>query len=153
MEKNFKELTPEELRRICNPDDLGFETTDEVTKGPHKVISQERVSPAILFGVGMDGLDYNIYVAGPQKAGMTHITKTLIEEISREQKPPTDWCYINNFERTGPPEGPVIAHGKGKELKKDMGEAGDIRNDIPDVFESEDYAQKRSLKTVQIQRG
>ncbi|MGC1403956.1 MAG: ATP-binding protein [Thermodesulfobacteriota bacterium] len=156
MEKNFKELTPEELRRICNPDDLGFETTDEVTKGPHKVISQERAVRAILFGVGMDGLDYNIYVAGPQKAGMTHITKTLIEEIAREQKPPTDWCYINNFKEPDRPKALSLPSGKGKELKKDIEELlGDIRNDIPDVFESEDYAQKREelLKRFNLERA
>ncbi len=29
-ENGFKELTPEELRRICDPDSLGFETTEEL---------------------------------------------------------------------------------------------------------------------------
>lgn len=156
MEKNFMELTPEELRRVCNPDELGFETTDELVSGPHKVVSQERAIRAILFGVGMDGLDYNIYVAGPPKAGMTYITKTLIEEIARSQKTPTDWCYINNFKEPDRPKALALPSGKGKELKKDIEELlTDIRNDIPDVFESEDYAQRREelVKQFNLERA
>jgi predicted ATP-dependent protease len=156
MRKNFKELLPEELRRICNPDELGFETTEEIVKGPQKVISQERAVRAILFGVGMNGLDYNIYVAGPPKAGMTYITKTLIEEIARSEKTPTDWCYINNFKEPDRPKALALPSGKGKELKKDIEELlGDIRNDIPDVFESEDYARRREelLKQFNLERA
>lgn len=144
MEINFKELTPEDLRRTCNPDSLGFETTDELTIGPDKVIAQERAVRAILFGIGMGGLDYNIFVAGPPKTGMTYITRTLIEEIALAQKPPSDWCYVNNFKEPDHPKVLELPSGKGKELKKDIDELiNEVRNDIPEVFESEDYGQRR----------
>jgi len=152
---NFKELTPKELRRICDPDDLGFETTEELAVGPDKVISQERAVRAILFGVGMDGLDYNIYVAGPPKAGMTYITRTLIEEIARGKNPPPDWCYIHNFKEPDCPKTLSLPSGKGTELKKDIEELiGDLQRDVPEVFESDDYAQRKDelLKKFNAER-
>ncbi len=140
----FRELTPEELRRTCDPDSLDFETTEELAVGPDKVISQDRAVRAILFGVGMDSLDYNIYVAGPPKAGMTYITRTLIEDIARDKNSPPDWCYIHNFKEPDRPKTLSLPSGKGKELKKDIEELiSDLQRDIPEVFESEEYAQRK----------
>ncbi|MBI4763934.1 MAG: AAA family ATPase [Deltaproteobacteria bacterium] len=144
MKINRKELTPEELRRTCDPDSLGFETTEDLPISPDRVISQDRAVRAILFGVGMDGLEYNIFVAGPPKTGMTYITRTLIEEIARSKNPPMDWCYIHNFKNPDRPKALSLPSGKGKELKKDLQELiADLRNDIPEVFESEDYSQRK----------
>jgi lon-related putative ATP-dependent protease len=156
MEMNFRELTPEELRRTCDPDSLGFETTDELTVGPDQVIAQDRAVRAILFGVGMDGLEYNIYVAGPPKTGMTYITRTLIEKIARENPLPPDWCYIHNFKDPDRPRALSLPAGRGKELKKDIQELiADLRNDIPEVFESEDYSQRKEelLKKFNSERA
>lgn len=140
----FRELTPEELRKNCDPNSLGFETTEALAVGPDKVISQGRAVRAILFGVGMDGLDYNIYVAGPPKAGMTYITRTLIEEIARGKDSPPDWCYVHNFKEPDRPKTLSLPSGKGKELKKDVEELiSDLQSDIPEVFESEEYAQRK----------
>ena len=111
---------------------------------PDRVISQDRAVRAILFGVGMGGLEYNIFVAGPPKTGMTYITRTLIEEIAQGKNPPLDWCYIHNFKNPDRPKALSLPSGKGKELKK--GPSGidrRFRNDIPEVFESEDYSQRK----------
>lgn len=156
MGTKFRELTPEELRRICDPDSLGFQTTEELAVGPDKVISQDRAVRAILFGVGMDGLEYNIYVAGPPKAGMTYITRTLIEEIARGKNSPPDWCYVHNFKEPDRPKALSMPSGKGKELKKDIEELiSDLQIDIPEVFESEEYAQRKEefLKKFNSERA
>ena len=34
MRIDRKELTPEELRRTCDPDSLGFETTEDLASQP-----------------------------------------------------------------------------------------------------------------------
>ncbi len=155
MKKDFRELTSDELRRTCDPEILGIETTDDLPIGPDKVIAQERAVRAILFGIGMGGLDYNIYVAGPPKSGMTYIARTLVEEIAMDKEPPTDWCYINNFKQPDSPRALALPGGKGKELKKDIAEfISEIRVDIQEVFESEDYAQRREelLKQFNFER-
>jgi len=156
VEKKFRELTPEELRRSFDPETLGFETTDDLMVGPDEVLSQDRAVRAILFGVGMDGLDYNIYVAGEPKTGLTYLTKTLISQIAKEKNPPPDWCYVHNFKEPDRPKALALPGGKGKELKKDIVELiSDVRNEIPEVFESEDYGQRRDehLKKFNAERG
>ncbi|MFH0788185.1 MAG: ATP-binding protein [Pseudomonadota bacterium] len=155
MKNDFRELTSDELRRTCDPEILGIETTDDLPIGPDKVIAQERAVRAILFGIGMGGLDYNIYVAGPPKSGMTYIARTLVEEIAMDKEPPTDWCYINNFKQPDSPRALALPGGKGKELKKDIAELiSEVRVDIQEVFESEDYAQRREelLKQFNFER-
>ncbi len=155
MKFKIKELKPEALRRTCDPDSLGFESTETLVLGPDKVISQDRAVRAILFGVGMDGRDYNIFVAGPPKSGMTYITRTLIEEIARDINPPPDWCYVHNFKEPDRPKTLSLPSGKGKELKKDIEELiVDIQSEIPDVFESEEYAQRKEefLKSFNTER-
>jgi lon-related putative ATP-dependent protease len=156
MRIHRKELTAEELRRTCDPDSLGFETTEDLPISPDRVISQERAVRAILFGVGMSGLEYNIFVAGPPKTGMTYITRTLIEEIAQSKNPPMDWCYIHNFKNPDRPKALSLPSGKGKELKKDLQELiADLKNDIPEVFESEDYSQRKEelLKKFNSERA
>jgi lon-related putative ATP-dependent protease len=144
MKNGPQELTPEELRRTCNPESLGFESTEELTVGPARVIAQDRALGAILFGVGMDGLDYNIFVAGPPKTGMTYITRTLIEDIALNKPSPPDWCYVHNFKEPDRPKALSLPGGRGKELKKDLQELiAELRTDIPEVFESEDYSQRK----------
>jgi lon-related putative ATP-dependent protease len=144
MKNHHRELTPAELRRTCDPDMLGIETTDDLTSIPDKVIAQERAVRAILFGLGMDGADYNIYVAGPAKAGMTYIARSLVQEIASNKNEPIDWCYINNFRDPGTPKVLSLPSGKGKELKKDISELiNEVRTDIPEVFESDDYSQRK----------
>jgi lon-related putative ATP-dependent protease len=144
MKNRHRSLTPAELRRTCDPESLGFETTDDLTAIPDKVIAQDRAVRAILFGVGMEGSDYNIYVAGPANAGMNYITRTLVKERASQKNPPTDWCYVNNFKNPDIPKVLALPSGKGKELKKDISELiSEVKTDIPEVFESEDYSQRR----------
>jgi lon-related putative ATP-dependent protease len=156
MPSPVKELKPEDLRRTCNPDTLGFETTAELGAGPAKVISQERAVRAIDFGVGITGrLDYNIFVAGPSKTGMTYITRSLIDAAAQKNETPSDWCYVNNFKEPDQPKALALPRGRGKELKKDIDELiGTVRTEIPDIFESEEYAQRREeiLKQYNLER-
>ncbi|HMK65372.1 MAG TPA: ATP-binding protein, partial [Thermodesulfobacteriota bacterium] len=156
MKNSFRELTPEEMRKSCDPDSLGFETTEDLSAGQDTVLSQDRAVKAILFGVGMDGLDYNIFVAGHPKTGLTYITKTLIEQIALKKSPPPDWCYVHNFREPDRPKALSLPSGRAREFKKDIEELiTDVRNDIPDVFESEDYSAKRDelLKKFNVERS
>ena len=106
--------------------------------------------------MGLGGLDFNIYVAGPSKAGLTYITRTLVEEEARQKRVPPDWCYVHNFHGPDQPQALSLPAGKGKELKKDIEELiQDIRNDIPEVFESEDYSKRKEelLRNFNHERG
>ena len=144
MKNKNHALTPEQLRRSCDPESLGFETTAELPQRPIRVIAQDRAVKAIQFGMGMGGLDFNIYVAGPSKTGMTYITRTLVDEEAQRRDIPPDWCYVHNFKNPDQPKALSLPNGKGKELKRDIEELiHDVRNDVPEVFESEDYGKRK----------
>ena len=144
MKNKRQALLPDQLRKTCNPDSLGFETTAEFPVRPVRVLAQERAVKALKFGMGMGGLDFNIFVAGPSKTGQTYITRTLVDEEARKRDIPPDWCYVQNFKNPEQPKAFSLPNGKGKELKKDIEELiHDVRNDVPEVFESEDYSKRK----------
>jgi lon-related putative ATP-dependent protease len=144
MKNRIQALPPEELRKTYPPDSLGFETTAELPVRPARVIAQERAVQALKFGMGLGGLDFNIFVAGPSKTGLTYITRTLVDEEARKRAVPPDWCYVQNFKNPDQPKSFSLPSGKGKELKKDVEELiHDVRNDVPEVFESEDYGKRK----------
>jgi lon-related putative ATP-dependent protease len=156
MKSKKHALAPEALRHTCNPDSLGFETTEELPIKPVRVIAQERAVKALKFGMGLGGLDFNIFVAGPSKTGMTYITRTLVDEEARKRAVPPDWCYVQNFKDPDQPKAFSLPSGRGKELKKDIEELiHDVRNDVPEVFESEDYTKRKEelFKKFNLDRG
>jgi lon-related putative ATP-dependent protease len=144
MLKKYRPLEPDQLRKTCDPDSLGFESSAELAAAPVRVLAQERAVKALTFGMGLGGLDFNIYVAGPSKTGLTYITRTLVEEEAKKKGVPRDWCYVHNFQLADHPQALSLPAGKGKGLKKDIEELiQDVRNDIPEVFESDDYSKKK----------
>ena len=55
------ELTPEQLRRTCDPQTLEL----EAGPGPdRRIIGQERATRALKFGLGIKAVGFNVFVAG-----------------------------------------------------------------------------------------
>ena len=63
-----RSLAPDELRRRCNPQELGFRTTDDL-EDPLHIVGQSRAVDAIRFAVGIDREGYNMFAAGPSGTG------------------------------------------------------------------------------------
>lgn len=145
MAKQLLELSSKELRAHIQPEALPFETTAALADMDEQVVGQERAIDAIKFGMGMKMHGYNIFIAGPPKAGVTYIAKTFIEEQARNEPTPPDWCYVYNFKEQDKPKSIMLSAGKGKQLKKDMTEFIDtLQAKIPEVFDSDDYRAKES---------
>ena len=156
MTKNYRPLEPGQLRKSCDPDSLGFESSADLAAAPVRVLAQERAVKALTFGMGLGGLDFNVYVAGPSKTGLTYITRTLVEEEAKKKGVPRDWCYVYNFKLADQPQALSLPAGQGKGLKKDIEELiQDVRNDIPEVFESEDFSKRKEelLRNFNQERG
>lgn len=145
MAKQFPELSINDLRAYIDPESLPFENTSSLEASEKKVVGQERGVDAIQFGMGMKESGYNMYIAGPSKAGLTYIAKTFIQEQAKNEPVPPDWCYVYNFKETDKPLSLELSPGRGKELKKDMAEFIDtLQAKIPEVFDSDDYRAKES---------
>ena len=100
---NRWELKPESLRAVCNPDSLGFETTLELTPLKERVVAQDRAVHALEFGLGVKDLEYNIFVAGPPRAGKTEtIMGYLAELAAKDPSPPIISTSIISATRKSP---------------------------------------------------
>ena len=60
-------LTPDRLRRVCNPKHFDFATTDELPE-LEEIVGQDRALEAIRLGVGIGHGGYNLFVLGPAGA-------------------------------------------------------------------------------------
>ncbi len=147
-----RELPVDKLRRICDPQTLGCETTEEM-ESLEAIIGQERAVRALEFGLGIQELGFNIYVAGPPGTGKTTAVKRFLEEVAKGKAVPPDWCYVNNFRDPYRPNALRLPPGRGWEFQKDMKNLAEgARREIPRVFESDEYAAKRE-ETVQGFQG
>ncbi len=145
MSIKITELSPEQLRAYVPLESLPFEDTSALEVPEKKVVGQERAIDAINFGMGMKERGYNIFVAGPAKAGLTYTAKTFIEEQAKKEPTPPDWCYVYNFKEPDKPMSLSVSAGRGKVLKKDLQEfIQTLLAKIPEVFDSDDYRAKEA---------
>ena len=145
MAKKFKEVPVDQLYAQIDPDSLGFETTESLCPPEEGVVAQDRAIEAIKFGMGMKDIDYNVFVAGQPKTGLTYIARTFLEKTAKEEPTPPDWCYVFNFKEPDSPNYLSLTAGRGKELKKSMEQfVQTLQAKIPEVFDSEDYSAKEA---------
>jgi lon-related putative ATP-dependent protease len=145
MPKPFPEVPIIALRPHIDPESLPFETTASLEPLKDGVVGQVRAIDAIQFGMGMKEPGYNIFIAGPAKAGLSYIARTFLEEQARQEPTPPDWCYVFNFKEPDKPRSLQLTAGRGREFKKDLEELiNALQAKIPEVFDSDDYRSKES---------
>lgn len=144
IEKNsFTEVPIEDLRGRCDPDSLGFETTEEV-KPAKEIIGQDRALRALRLGLEMRHFGYNIFVTGFSGTGRTTTIKRLLQEFADRPANLTDKCYVHNFKNPDAPIMIALPAGKGCQFKKDMQIlVEDLVKNIPEIFESRRYQEQR----------
>ncbi len=148
------ELSPTQLRRVCDPDFLNCKNTSEL-EPLQEIIGQERAVRALKFGLGIRDKGFNVYVAGYPGTGRTTAVKNFLDAAAKKLPIPPDWCYVNNFTDEYTPIAIKLPSGKGKEFQKDMKSFIDAsRRALRKAFESEDYSQRRetTVKQMEMQR-
>jgi len=131
------------LRRRCDPDRLGFETTAELPE-IDQVPGQERAVEAVRFGIGMRSEGYNIYALGPNGTGKHRLILEFLTRQAATEKTPDDWCYVNNPDVPHKPRMLRLPAGRGAPLKADMEHlVEDARVALLRLFESTDYRTRR----------
>lgn len=154
MTATHRELTAEEVRRVCDPQSFDFETTEELPS-LSEIIGQPRVVEALDFGVGMASYGFNIFALGPPGSGKTTLITRFLRQRAAEQPVPDDWCYVTDFKDTRRPRALRLPAGWGRRLRDDMQELVDhLRKAIPRALESEEYQQerKRVLREIEEQQ-
>jgi lon-related putative ATP-dependent protease len=143
----IKSLTPAQLCRRCDPAQFSFETTKDLDD-LDSFIGQDRASEAVRFGINMARKGYNIFALGPTGSGKYTLVRKYAEARAAEQPPPSDWCYVNNFEQPYIPHMLRLSPGKGKQLRQDMSRfVEDLQGSLSSAFVSEEYlARHQSLE-------
>lgn len=143
--KNKNELSYQDLKMTCDDKLFHFETTQElepITTG----IGQDRGIKALEFGININVKGYNLYLEGPSGVGKTMYTKNYLDEISKKQKTPSDWCYIYNFTNPNEPIAVSLPAGQGKEFKDSMdGFIKEFKKDIRKTFNADDFEKEKTL--------
>ena len=144
--RSKNELTPKDLKDICNTNIFKFETTKEIEDVSDLIYGQERALNALEFGIDIDVKGYNLYIEGSSGIGKTMYTKRFLEERAAKNKVPNDWCYIYNFENPNEPVAVSFPAGQGKVFKETMEDfVKDIRRDIKKTFNNDDFEKEKQI--------
>lgn len=137
-------LKTTDLRWTCDPDSLGFETTDDFTCKPH-IIGQDRALGAIRLGLELKSTGYNVYVSGLTGTGKTTAIRRMLRSMDLEREGFNDTCYVHNFELLDHPVCITLPAGSGQILKERLREAlKTLRSFIPEAFRSEKFKQQQA---------
>ncbi|MSQ41068.1 MAG: ATP-dependent protease [Dehalococcoidia bacterium] len=145
-----KELSPDQLRRVCDPQSLellprqGFPYLQGI-------VGQQRAVEALEFGLGIGQKGFNVYVGGPAGTGKSTAVRTYLEEMAQGKETPPDLCLAHDFAN---PDRPVYLRfppGKGRVFKEEMDAlVQQARREIAQAFESDDYSARREAITQQV---
>ncbi|MEX5215443.1 MAG: AAA family ATPase [Nitrospiraceae bacterium] len=132
------------LAPVIDPEELGFEQTGELTP-LDETIGQERAVEALEFGLHMKSPGFNLYVAGPAGTGKASLVRRMVQRMAREEPPPPDWCYVNNFQDPSQPTKLRLPPGQGRVFSHAMAVfVQSLRRDIPATFESKPYLDAKA---------
>jgi len=139
-----KSLSPEELRKSCDPKRFRFATTSEVPPLT-RIVGQPRALEAIDFGLNMRSIGFNIYVLGESGTGKTSAIRTFVSEKAKADPVPPDRAYVFNFREPEEPIALSLPPGRGTEFQRDMQEmVAYLRSAIPKVFDSKEYEGQKA---------
>lgn len=148
-----KALSPEKLRRVFDPKELDFESTEDLP-ALDEVIGQERAVRAVSFGIDIESQGYNMYALGPVGTGKTTTIKKFLQRKAKDQPVPKDWLYVNNFEDEDKPRALVLPAGKGCEFRQDMDHlVENLETDVPQSFEGDVYEGEQERIQAEFQEG
>jgi len=138
-----KRLSPDQLYRSCDAEQLGFETTAEVAPADGTV-GQERALHSLEFGLEIKANGYNLFVAGPPGTGRNSTLGAVVRRIAAARPVPPDWCYLYNFVDHRQPSVMSLPAGRGPALARHMDAFIEAcRHEIPRHFETEAYVKSR----------
>lgn len=144
-------LSPDRLRRVCDPAGFSFETTAELPLA-WEIIGQPRAAKAIEFGLDVEGPGYNVFVLGPGGTGRTTIIQRFLSQRAAREPTPDDWVYVHNFRAPRQPRAIRLPPGRGARFRDDMAAlVADLRQSIPRAFEAEPYREARRRMEQELQ--
>jgi predicted ATP-dependent protease len=149
------ELGYKQARKTCPEMSFNCESSADLTP-LEEIIGQDRAMRALNFGLRIPNKGFNIFISGLPGTGRRTAILDFLKELAKEQKPPLDWCYVNNFQDSSKPNALPLPPGTGIELKKAMEKfVSQIQPALREAFESEDYGKRReaTMRSINQERN
>ncbi len=148
----LQKVSKKELYYCCEKKELPFNTTDDIAPLT-ETIGQTRAISALKFGLDIDSHGFNIYILGESGTGKLTTIRTILEEKSKDEPVPHDWCYVYDFKNTDIPRALSLPPGRGLKFQKEMEELITVlRQEIPKIFESKEYEKQRTKILEEFQQ-
>ena len=136
-------LTPDQLCRRCDPDDVPFASTAEIGDAT-ELLGQARAVDAIRFAIGVQRDGYNLFAVGPAGVGKRTLLRQFLESQAVQQPPTSDWCYVANLAEPHRPRALRVPPGVGARLRADVARAiAALRTAMPAAFDSDEYRSRK----------
>ncbi len=148
-------LSPDKYRHRFDASNLDCTTTRDL-KPLEEIVGQKRALAALTFGLNIGERGFNIYVSGVYGTGRKTAVKKFLAELAKTKPQGSDWIYVNNFTNPYEPNSIRLPPGRGKEFKEDMTAfIEEAKRFIPQVFESEDYVERRDtfIRKIEEDKG
>lgn len=142
------------LRRECQPETLGFRSTEELPAFDG-LVGQSRALEALDLGARIEKPGFNMFILGERGTARHGVVRTLIERHASKLPAPQDWIYVANWEQPDRPRAISLPAGRGSRFKTSLDAAlEELITLVPAVFESADYQAKRrtALEAVNSQQ-
>lgn len=148
--KHANELRPEQVRKSCDPAQLGFASTDELPEAP-RMLGQQRAREAIDFALEIADQRYNLYVSGSSGSGRLTSVLNAVQQVASAKPVDADWCYVYHFERPGEPLAISLPAGNGQAFARDIDSfVVGCRRELRRAFESDGYRRQRDALVKEI---
>lgn len=151
-----RQLAPSELTVTFDTAELGFENTSQIQESHYGWIGQQRAEKAARFGLGLDRLDYHLFVLGEAGSGRSSLMFRLMQEVAATRPAASDLVYLFNFELPERPMALRLAPGQSGLLKKSLETFAErIAREIPRKLEEEsvrldsDHLKKSARQPVE----
>lgn len=137
-------LSSEKLRHTVDESLFEFETTEYLPE-LSGIVGQERGTTVMRFGLNVNQIGYNLYVAGISGTGKTSFAESIVREFAKEKTTLSDWCYVYNFEDMYKPKMIQLPSGLGRKFQRDMKKLVEsLKQDIPLAFNEENYQKEKA---------
>ncbi len=149
--KHPTQLKGSEVRWRCDADQLGFETTRDVTP-VQGVVGQDDAVDALRFAIECRAFGQNVYVRGLSGTGRMSMVSDILKASQPQVDRKKEHCYVANFEQPDRPKLITLSAGEGSQLSQLMDElATYIAEDLRESLDSEVMAKQKSQAEDNLQ--
>jgi len=137
-------LKSSELKTHISLDYMKFENTSELSTDID-FLGHDRAKTALEFGINMPSSGYNLFVMGEPGTGRQTLVSRYVKEKADKKQPPSDWCFVNNFENNSEPLAIELPAHQSTRLVKDIERFIDeLQDTFPATFENPSYQRQRA---------